>query len=799
MKNITLFIALCFLSVQLAAQTPTWSEVRIHADSQGMEQLAKSGLAIDEGFHGKDGTWTTVLSQDELARVRHAGFQFEILHADYSKYIANRNRGMSSQIDYINHHKDEFKSTAVSNYTVPQHFRLGSMGGFFTLQEVMNQLDSMRLLYPNLISEKTAAGNTTTIEGRTTYYVRISNNPNQATGKPNVFFNALTHAREPMGMQQMIFYMWYLLENYDTSDEIKYLVDNLQFYFIPVVNPDGYDFNCTGFPTGGGMWRKNRRDNGGGSFGVDLNRNFGYKWGCDDTGSSPDPANETYRGTGPFSEPETQIIRDFCTANLFNIVQSFHSWSDYTLYPWCWQNALTPDSAIHMTYSGFMTRYNGYLTGTPGQILYNTNGDIIDWLYGEQTTKLKVNSFTTEIGIQTDGFWPFAERIIPLSQENMYANLMIAHFALRYAEAHDVSPVILANRQGCFNFEFMRYGMDTPADYQVSLRPIDTTQFVSWGGTKFFSNPVQLQPYPDSIAYVLKPTITSGDVIRFIYEVNNGLYTFRDTVVKYFGPPLVIFSDSCSTMDNWTSVKWNVSQTQYHSAPGSITDSPMGNYTSNSSATVSSTDSLDLLNSPVVVINYWAKWRTERGADFAQFNLKGNFGPWVPQKGRHTKTGFYLEAPGKPLYDGTQYGWVQEQVVNTSYAGKFLRMQFLLKSDGSLNYDGFYFDDITVTIVDMTKVGSESHGFAQAKLSDPVPNPATGEVSVNFTPDPASSQQPATLALMDARGTMVREIPVSSRQGRISFSVAELSPGVYFYRVSGSFGSTEVKKLIVIR
>ena len=798
MKNIFLFVFFFLIAAQISAQTPPWSEVRIHADRQGMEQLAKSGLAVEEGFHGKDGTWTTILSKDELVMVQHAGYQIEILHADYSAYIEDRNQAMRGQIDYINSHKDEFNSAGVSNYTIPQHFHLGSMGGFFNLQEVLNQLDSMRLFYPNLISVKAAAGNNNTIEGRPIYYVIISNTPNQVTNKPKVFYNSLIHAREPMGMQQLIFYMWYLLENYDTSDEIKYLVDNLQLYFIPVVNPDGYEFNHAGFPIGGGLWRKNRRDNGGGEYGVDLNRNFGYKWGCDNNGSSPDPFSETFRGTAPFSEPETQIIRDFCTTNVFNVSQNFHTYSNYTMYPWCWQTALTPDSSIDVTYASFLTKQNGYLTGTPGQILYNTNGDALDWQYGEQITKPKAICFTTETGTQTDGFWPFANRIITLSQENMYANLMIAHFALRYAEAHDVSPVILSSWRGFFNFEFMRYGMDSPANYQVTLRPMDSTQFISWGGSKSFTNPTQLQSYPDSIAYLLKPSITSGDAIGFIYEVNNGLYSFQDTVVKYFGPPLVIFSDSCNTMANWTSTKWNVSHTQYHSAPGSITDSPTGNYANNSNVTVSTTNALNLQNSPVAVISYWAKWRTEQGYDYAQFNLQGNFGPWTPQKGQHTKTGFYLEAEGQPLYDGVQPAWVKEQIVTTDYPDKALRMQFLLKSDQSMNYDGYYFDDITVTIVDMTKAGTVSQRNMRQMMSDPVPNPATGAVTVKFNLTVSGSSQSAVFTLMDSKGVRVMEIPISPDQDKISFSVDGLSQGVYFYRISGNFGSTETKKLIII-
>src|SRR6185503_2455375 len=108
-----------------------------------------------------------------------------------------------------------------------------------------------------------------------------------------------------------------LLENYNTNPEVKYLIDNLEMYFVPVVNPDGYIYNETTNPNGGGMWRKNRRDNLDGEYGVDLNRNYGYNWGYDNNGSDPNTASDTYRGDTSFSEPETQNLKNFCNARQF--------------------------------------------------------------------------------------------------------------------------------------------------------------------------------------------------------------------------------------------------------------------------------------------------------------------------------------------------------------------------------------------------------------------------------------------------------------------------------------------------
>ena len=242
----------------------------------------------------------------------------------------------------------------------------------------------------------------------------------------------------------------------------------------------------------------------------------------------------------------------------------------------------------------------------------------------------------------------------------------------------------------------------------------------------------------------------------------------------------------------------NITQSQFHSAPRSITDSPSGNYGNNSNYTITSTNGLDLQNSPVAVINYWAKWSTEPGYDYTQFNLSGNNSSWTPQKGKYTKTGCYHEIQGQPLYDGNQPSWVREQIVTTNYSNELLKMQFILKSDANTNYDGFYFDDLTVTVVDMTKVGTGTMSTLRCGLFDPVPNPGSGKVTVRFVLDPGIGRQPYIFTMVDSRGIRVMEMPVQADQGHISFSVDHLSSGVYFYRIYGNFGTSEVKKLVVI-
>ena len=81
--------------------------------------------------------------------------------------------------------------------------------------------------YPNLITQKFSIG--TTIEGKQIWAVKISDNPNVNENEPAVGFDALTHAREPQSMMTLIYFMYYLLENYGTNPEVTYLVNNRGF------------------------------------------------------------------------------------------------------------------------------------------------------------------------------------------------------------------------------------------------------------------------------------------------------------------------------------------------------------------------------------------------------------------------------------------------------------------------------------------------------------------------------------------------------------------------------------------
>ena len=158
------------------------------------------------------------------------------------------------------------------------------------------------------------------------------------------------------------------------------MVDTREIYFIPMVNPDGHVYveqNHAGPWTT--WWRKNRRDNGNGTIGVDINRNYGYQWGYDNLGSSPLTSSQIYRGGSAFSEPETQAIRDFCIARNFSVGFSYHSYGELLLYGWGYIYDYTPDHDVFLAMGDSLISSNGYFAGNPAMgAIYVTNGDTDD-------------------------------------------------------------------------------------------------------------------------------------------------------------------------------------------------------------------------------------------------------------------------------------------------------------------------------------------------------------------------------------------------------------------------------------
>ncbi|NGO07458.1 zinc carboxypeptidase [Streptomyces sp. HC44] len=198
--------------------------------------------------------------------------------------------------------------------------------------------------------------------------------------KPSVLYMSNQHAREWITPEMNRRLMHHYLDNYGKDQRITKLVDSTELWFVLSANPDGYDWTFK--PEGDRQWRKNMRDvNGDGAWttgdGVDLNRNFAYKWGYDNEGSSPYPTSQTYRGASPGSEPETKALDSFQKRIGFEYGINYHSAAELILYGVGWQVATpSPDDVVYKSLAG--TPEKPAIPGYRPQVsseLYTTNGE----------------------------------------------------------------------------------------------------------------------------------------------------------------------------------------------------------------------------------------------------------------------------------------------------------------------------------------------------------------------------------------------------------------------------------------
>ncbi len=320
------------------------------------------------------------------------------------------------------------------------------MGGYKTLAEINAYLDAMIAAHPDIVSTKQSIG--TTIEGRDIWAVKISDNPNVDEVEPEVLFTAAIHAREVATPEILLHYMDYLTTQYPTNPEVQALVDGREIWFILNCNPDGYYYNQVIAPGGLGNWRMNRRDNGNGTYGVDINRNFGYGWGFDNIGSSPTPGSETYRGSAPFSEPETQALRDFEIAHHFELSVYYHAYANIFIFPWGFVQQNCPDNDLYRAMGDTVQAMCGYQPGLVADLLYLANGGSFDWEYGEQTLKNKILGITIEAGRNSDGFWPTLARLAELKDENLQPLLFLTRMAGTVDRLRPPSPPVIAELPG---------------------------------------------------------------------------------------------------------------------------------------------------------------------------------------------------------------------------------------------------------------------------------------------------------------------------------------------------------------
>ena len=751
MKPLHYLIALPLisLSTSLYAQQ-TYSRVRLTIPREGLAWLQSQGVEFDHGeLNKEENTFTTTIDNISLENLQRTGAKYSILIADeiahFNKYARKENFYKQADAIMLNGqlHFENPCGSQVNNITVPAGFIPGSYRGYYTFQEMQMRIDSLVNHYPGLVQKIILP--TTTLEGRPLIVVKISDNVGMDETEPEAFYTGLHHAREGMSMMNLFFFMQYLVENYATNNRIRELVDSRELYFMPCVNPDGYRYNETSAPSGGGMWRKNRRVNGGGTYGVDLNRNYNVDWGVTGTNisTSHNPGNDAYVGPNEFSEEETQAIRDFAETRHFTIAIDHHAYGNYYVTPYgrpANHPFTTADVSFYTYASALMARYNGYFAGDGmATVGYYAVGNSRDWhITGDigAGTKQKTYGYTVEVGSGDIGygFWPQPEYIIPIAKSMLFANLQMAYMAGSYYELQDMNTVAVNSATGNFSFSLRRIGL-TNTPVTVSMIPVENIQSVGAPVTiNNFTN--YFDSVQRSIAYTLPLGLSAGARIRFVYQVSSGGINLYDTITKLY-QPVPVFTDNMewSSSANWTFTgSWGTSTTAAYQGTRALSESPSGNYSSGTTSTATYTSSIDLYNATAAYLSFWVKHRAENTYDKLQVQVSTGSG-YQPVCGINTVSEEVGTLGSQPALTGMREAWTREVIDLRNYLGNSaVNFRFRFTSNSSNAEDGFYIDNIevvksTLQLLPVHVISIEPKGTYNTSI---YPNPVDRVLHIRF-------------------------------------------------------------------
>jgi len=291
--------------------------------------------------------------------------------------------------------------------------------------EIVTRIEDLAKSYPSLVTYIPSIGKT--VQGRD--IPAFSVNSGAATVNRSILIIGGLHAREWVAPATTLYVAEKLITLYSTDSSVKQILDRVAFEFIPVSNPDGYLFSWSTTR----LWRKNRRANTGGSFGVDLNRNFDDHFG--EQGVSLNPTSETYPGTGPFSEPESLAVARRSNATKYNAAVDFHSYSQLVLRPPDWSRTTTPDETLLRTVGAGIVdsilavnrvRYTNQIDWE----LYLTSGTSDNWWYSKAKITLSYCIELRDTG--NYGFVLPPAQIIPTGEENYAGIKYLANYVLSH-------------------------------------------------------------------------------------------------------------------------------------------------------------------------------------------------------------------------------------------------------------------------------------------------------------------------------------------------------------------------------
>jgi len=370
--------------------------------------------------------------RDRAARTAVARTGAAVELAQRSALVVTATRAEVSRIRGLGYRVTELGPARAPAAAEPEAFPPAD-GGYHDYAEINAEVGAVASAYPGLVQRRTVG---TSYQGRQLYAAKVSDNVATDEAEPEALFTCGQHAREHLAVEMCLYLLDELTSGYGSDSQVTNMVNSREIYLVFNVNPDGSEYDIA---TGSyRSWRKNRQPNSGSSaVGTDLNRNWGYRWGCCG-GSSGSPSSSTYRGPSAFSAPETRAVRDFVASRVVGGVQQlrvaidFHTYSELVLWPYGYTYSNTATGMSTDQYNTFatmgraMAATNGY---TPEQAsdLYIADGTLPDWAWGTH----RIFAFTLEMYPRSSspGFYPPDEVIARETSRNRAAVLYLLGLA----------------------------------------------------------------------------------------------------------------------------------------------------------------------------------------------------------------------------------------------------------------------------------------------------------------------------------------------------------------------------------
>ena len=468
---LAVLLTLAFAGPAVAADSGL-NAYKVKAGAKQLLELKRQGYDITEGYL-RGGGIEVVATKGQAAKLRKAGVRAKLLR-DRRGRTARKAAAAQAAAGW-----QVWRPFARTDVEVS-----GDAGN--PRANLKTQLERLARRYDR-ITELVTIGRS--INGLPIYAMRVTANADRTPDgrRPAVLYTSVQHAREWLAGETNRRQLRLFLDNYGETGtavgtdgqpvegvrarEVTRLVNTRELWFVLIANPDGYDHT---FTPENRLWRKNLHDNNGDGEitaidGVDLNRNFPTRWNYDNEGSSTEQSSETFRGTGPASEPETVAIDKLIDRVRFTSNKNDHTHGSLLLWPPGWQvDTHFADEPIFEALAGDDAN-PAIPTFDPdvGADLYTTNGDTNDHLY----QKDRVQSFTPEGKSATGGDGGFIFQDVEADvQEEFERHVQFALDLARSADDPDNPVSHLGNEAPDFQLDRFSVSFGSPQTVSVNTR-----------------------------------------------------------------------------------------------------------------------------------------------------------------------------------------------------------------------------------------------------------------------------------------------------------------------------------------